>query len=340
MLFKTIAATAVAVAIAGPALAQVEGPEVSWRIATYGTQRAATTSLHTIADYVAEHTDGRFTITIGYGTLGEPREFLDLLEIGSIDGATINASYNPERLPGYTVLDLPFLPLGNADVQQQVHEAVHEHPAIQEEFARWNAFPFMSSLIPQYELLGTGEPPETIEQLDGLRIRALGGVGDALGLLGVTPTPVPAPEAYLALERGLVDAIAFPFYAHVSFRIYEVGDWLTTNMSLGTVGSPLVLNINSWEALPEQYQELLYEARTEAYEDQKAAFETGDAEALQTMTDAGLHLITYSDEELQRFREIGARPIWDLWVESNADVAPAQELLDLVLTTAEEAATN
>ena len=52
----------------------------------------------------------------------------------------------------------------------------------------------------------------------------------------------------------------------------------------------------------------------------------------------GLTEVRYSDEQLERFREIGGRPVWDDWVkEATAKGLPGQELLDFILAEAKNA---
>src|SRR3546814_3403887 len=89
-----------------------------------------------------------------------------------------------------------------------VHEAMHKHPAIEAEFKKWNAMLYLSVLQPQSELMGTGEPPLKMEDFAGMRVRALGGTGEALKNLGAVPTSVPAPEVYNGIERGIFRAAA------------------------------------------------------------------------------------------------------------------------------------
>ena len=46
----------------------------------------------------------------------------------------------------------------------------------------------------------------------------------------------------------------------------------------------------------------------------------------------------YSDAELDRFRAIGGKPVWDKWIaESAAKGVPAKELFDLVMASAKKA---
>lgn len=324
---------------AGAAGAAVDGPKVEWRLGTWGKPRAFTTGLETVKDYVEKETGGNFTITIGYEAFGGPKELLDLLKVGAIEATTICSSYHPEKTPAYGVLDLPFLPITDADVQQRVHDAVHKHPAILNEFAGWNAMPFMSGLLPQYEFIGRGEPPKTLEGWEGMRVRAIGGIGAAMKKLGAVPTSVPATEVYTSLERGTVDAVSFPStYAHGSYKTYEIGDWFTSNMAPGTQACPLLFNIDAWKKLPEQYKKVLTDARPVAYEALKAAYGKADAKFI-PLFKKKLEFITYSDAEIDKFRKIGAKPVWDAWVkEREAQGIPGQELLDFVLEQAKAAA--
>ena len=333
---KKFAMVSAALAMSGPALAQVDGPTVNWRFATMGSPRAATTHIEEIKKYVEQQTDGRFTITIGYGTFGDSREFLDLLSIGTIHGATVQASVSVEKLPLYTVLDLPFLPVSGPAEQRAVHDAVHQHPAIREEFAAWNAFPFMSSLLPTYELMGKGETPDELADIDGMRIRALGGNGNALEKLGAASSNMPPQELYVALERGLLDGAALPYYAFVSYNVHELGDWMTTNMGLAGTALPLAINLQAWSELPPQYRELLEKAREVAYAAQEKAMEVDGAKAFETIQATDIELMEFDEADLAELREIGAQPVWDEWVKAQADRGlPGQEVLDFVLETAE-----
>lgn len=318
--------------------AAVDGPSINWRIATTGKPRTGTTHIETIKKYVEKETGGKFTITLGYGTFGNAREFLDLLKIGSVQGATIQASLSVDRMPLYTVLDLPFLPLGNPDTQRAVHEATHKHPAIMAEFAAWGAIPFMSSLLPSYELLGTSEPPKTLADIKGLQFRALGGAGNALAKLGAHPVSMPASEVFLALDRKRLNGVAFPYYAHVSYRSYELGKWMSTNLALGTTAFPVAFNKKAWEALPAQYKNVMLSAREVAYEAQKNAFDQNTSKSLDKIKGAGVKLIQFPEKELTAFRAAGGQPVWDEWVrERTSKGQQGQEILGFVLSEIKKA---
>lgn len=333
-----VAITASCFAFAGTAGAQtVEGPKINWKIGAWGKPRAATTHSEFIAKYVKEKTNGNFTWTIGYESFGSPKELLDLVSVGALDGTNICSSYHPEKHPAYTALDLPFLPIANADVQEKVHEAFHKHPYIINEMKRWNAQFHMSILLPQYEFIGrSAKPPKTLEDWKGLRVRAIGGIGEAMKRLGAVPTSVDATEVYSMMERGTVDAASFPStYAHASYRVHEVGKWFTVNMAPGTQACPSLIGIKAWDKLPPQYRKLIDESKPLAYAELKKAYGAADEKNIPLFKAKKLEFITYTEADMAEFRKVGAQPVWDAWIEEKSKQGiPAKELVDLILTTA------
>ncbi|MCR9213272.1 MAG: TRAP transporter substrate-binding protein DctP [Proteobacteria bacterium] len=345
MIKKTIASLAAFTAVAGMAFGaaaadMVEGPKVNWNLSVWGKPRAFTAGIETLRDIADERTGGKFKIKIHYGeALSKSRENLDGIKLGAFQMAMFCSPYHPAKNPTLTGLDLPFLPFPNLKVQAAVHDAYYQHPAVVKDLARWDAFLLMSSLLPQYEFTGVGKPPLTLTDWNGMRVRALGGIGKAMTKLGAVPTTVTATETYTSLERGTVEAASFPFtYAHVAYKLTDVGEWYTANLSPGAVNCPVVVNIPAWDKLPEQYQQLLLDAKIPAYEALISAYEKADAKNLPMMEKKGLKAIVYSAEDLSAFRKAGAQPVWDEWIEErNKEGLPGNELFELIMSTAKDA---
>ena len=339
----SVAVLALGVAGTSPTLAQeVQGPQVKWKYNVWGKRRAFTEGVETMARIASDKTGGNFTIKIYYGDqLGGKKQNLDNLKAGVFDMAQVCSSYHPGKNTALTVLNLPFLPIKNPDVQAEVHEAVYRSPIVKKQMAdKWDSFALMSSLLPQYEFLGKGEPPKTLEGFKGMSVRALGGLGDAMEKLGARKNTVTATEVYLAIDRGTVNAVSFPFtYAHVAYKINEVASWFTTNLSPGTVDCPTMVSLSSWNKLPKQYQELILAAKKPAYEALKAAYKKADEKNLPNFN-ATMEAIEYTDEQLAKFREVGGAPVWLDWVAKNKGEFDAQGLLDYVMTTATRANQN
>ena len=331
--------TGAAMVVALPALAQtVDGPEVAWNVSTWGNPRAFTAGIEKAAELVAERTGGNFTIKIHYGeALSRARENLDGIQLGAFQGAMFCNFYHPGKNPAWMVLTMPFLPLGDWDVSVAVREAAMQHPALQADMERWGAMPYLSALLPQYEFLGRGEPPMDPADWEGLRVRAGGGIGDAMATLGATLTTVPATEVYTGIERGTMDAASFPYtYAHAAYQIHTITDWYTSNLSPGTTECATVFNKRAFDGLPGQYQQLLMDVKAEAYAAQVQAYTDIDAENVPVFEEE-LTEIVYTPEQLQAFREMAGQPVWDAWVEENQGKFDAQGLLDFVLAEIEKA---
>jgi len=337
--FSVIAGFA-AVVSTGPATAAVDGPKVAWNLSVWGPPRAFTAGIEAVSKYVEQESGGKFTIKIHYGdSLSKGPDNLDNIKLGAFEMAQICAGYHPGKHPGINVLDLPGLPLADPQVHMMVHEAMHKHPFIQAEFKKWNAMVYMSVLQPQSELMGTGEPPTKMEDYKGMRVRALGGTGEALKNLGAVPTSVPAPEVYNGMERGVFRAAAFPYtYAFASYKIDEIAKWHTTNLAPGANNCPTIIGIPAYNALPAQYKELLDKAEPVAYQALQDASAAADKKNRAAWDKKGLVAIVYTPEELKKFEQAGAAPVWKAWVaESSAKGVPAQELLDMVLAETEKA---
>ena len=79
-----------------------------------------------------------------------------------------------------------------------------------------------------YRLLTTKKQVKTLEDIKGLKIRALGGPQtDAMKALGAVPTLVPFPDVYLAMQKGVLDGTLTPIGACEIFNFHEVGNHMS-----------------------------------------------------------------------------------------------------------------
>jgi TRAP-type C4-dicarboxylate transport system substrate-binding protein len=340
-LFKAACATLFAAAALTPLQADAQtNPKVAWNLSVWGPPRAFTAGIEALAKHVEKESGGNFTIKIHYGdALSKGPDNLDNIKLGAFEMAQICTGYHPGKNPGLSVLDLPGLPLADPDIHAKVHDEIYKHPYIVAEFKKWNAIVFMTVIQPQSEFMGTGDPPKTMDDFKGMRLRALGGTGDAMKNLGAVPTSVPAPEVYSSMERGVFRAAAFPFtYAFAAYKIPEIAKWYTINLAPGANNCPTVVGLQAFNALPKHYQEMMEKGKAVSYEALKKAQDESDAKNFAEWKKRGLIEIRYSDAELKKFAEVGAKPVWASWAKAqSAKGVPAQELLDAVLAETEKA---
>ncbi|MBK0399835.1 C4-dicarboxylate TRAP transporter substrate-binding protein [Limibaculum sp. M0105] len=313
------------------AFGATEAMATTWNVSVWGKRRAFTEHIHKLGDLVAEKTNGEFTFNISYGGLSNEKENLDGISIGAFEMAQFCAGYHPDKNPTLTVLELPFLGVNTLEEEVAVSNAVYGHPATQKDLARWNARLLMTSPMPQYNVAGVGKAPEKLEDYQGMRIRATGGIGEAFRTIGATPTSVTSAEAYNAMESGVVDSVAFAQHAHFSFRTIDLAKWWTTNLNPGTVNCPVVVNIDAYEALSDAERQALDESIDEAIayyiENYGEVFKKWEA----ALNEKGVQRVTYTDDQIAVFEEQAAGAIRKQWLEEmTAQGLPAEELLQTV----------
>lgn len=317
----------------------VEGPKVTWQLSTYGKPRSTTAGTELLAKIVRERTGGNFEIANVYDSLSPLKENLDGVKIGAFEAGFIIASLHPGKTPTLNVFNLPFLPLGDMEVQARVMEGYYKLPAVKQDMARWDAMALLPHALPPYELVGRGRPPTTVAALKGLRVRAPGELGDALKKVGAVPTSMQATEVYQGLERGLIDAAAFPYFAMKIYRTQDVCEWYTTNVGFGITSGFTVVGLRPYNALPEQYRALLESASREAVKQHIEIFRKDEEDGLAALKAKNLEAVSYAPEEIARFVEEGGKPIWDAWVEDMTTKGfPGRALLDYVLNESKKGA--
>lgn len=314
-----------------------EAAAVEWNVSVWGSRRAFTEHVEKLAELVAEKSGGDFTIAVSYGGLSKNRENLDGISIGAFEMAQFCAGYHRDKNPTITVLELPFLGVANLDEEVAVSHAVYAHPAVQADLARWNAKLLMTSPMPQYNLVGTGDPRSTLADFEGMRVRATGGLGQAFEAVGAVPTSVTATEAYNAMESGVVDTVAFAQHAHLSFRTIDIAEWWTENLNPGTVNCPVVVNTDAYADLSDEHRAILDESVPEAID----FYLSNYAELLEKwegiLAEKNVTKVSIDDSVIAEFKSTAADPIRDKWIaDMEAQGIPGQELYDLVMSTLEK----
>ncbi len=327
-LFAQAAVAALAVGFATEAMA------TEWNVSLWGKRRAFTEHVEKLAELVSQKTNGEFTLNISYGGLSKNKENLDGISIGAFEMAQFCAGYHRDKNPTITVLELPFLGVNTLEEEVAVSNAVYAHPAVQADLARWNAKLLMPSPMPQYNIVGRGTPPSTLDDFKGMRVRATGGIGKAFAAVGAVPTSVTATEAYNAMESGVVDTVAFAPHAHLAFRTIDIADWWTENLNPGTVNCPVVVNIDAYNALTDAERTALDSSIDEAVQHYVDNYKELLVKWDGILKEKNVERVHLSDDVINAFRAAAADPIREQWIKDmSAQGLPAQELYDLVMDT-------
>lgn len=208
------------------------------------------------AEMVEKKSGGRLKITIFPGSvLGKPADHWDMVQNGIVDIAWGAQSYTTGRFPLTSAINLPFLTKTGKGGSRAVWEFYLKH--LQKEYARVKVL--WLYCIPPFQLHLTKKAALTPDQFAGMRIRAGGGaISDIVKALGGVPVAMVLPEAYNALERGIIDGTALPYEALFSFKLAEVTKH-HVETSMYTDPHFFAMNLAKYNSLPADLKKVLDE---------------------------------------------------------------------------------
>jgi TRAP-type C4-dicarboxylate transport system substrate-binding protein len=292
---------------------RVEAQTVQWKVALWGPPRAFTQPIDWFAKEVAARTGGQVKIELVYGeALAKATEMPDGLKAGAFEVASYCTSYYPGKFPLTTLLDLPMFTPEDVVAIGRLQMALAEHPALQEEFKRWNVRMLIAGPLPQYQIMGKRKITK-VEDFKGLRVRVSGEMAKVLEEYGAVKSLVPAPEVFPSLERGVVDAATFPStYAFFSYRLHEVSKYFIDKISLGT--QPCFVGVNSaaWAKLSPEHQKVMLDLREPALAEYAKAYKAADDKNYAEMKARGMEIIDFPPAERAKLLK-SARKYWDAW---------------------------
>ncbi|GHF67481.1 TRAP transporter substrate-binding protein [Seohaeicola zhoushanensis] len=251
-------------------------------------------------DHIAAHPEADLTIKhFPAGQLGKPTAQLDLVQDRVADIAMVGISYVPEKLPISTMMELPSLyqnPFGGYEtIRRMAQDELNEA-----EFKKAGIKPLWSVVTPQYQLLLTRKDPITdIADLKGVKARVAGATAELVAsAIGLTPVRMPAPDLYVALERGTLDAAIYSLSVLQSYKLEEVTNSYTSNAALGGVSFVAFMNLDVWEGLSEAQQKVVMEASDAAGFATACALMKNEAKTIETLNGMG-KTVYEMDDKLQ-----------------------------------------
>jgi len=309
-------AVCVAVLLGALVMAGAAGAEpVTWKAALFGPPRAVTQPLDWFAKEVAARTGGQVRIELVYGeALAKATEFPDGLRGGAFEIAMLCASYYPGKLPLWTVLDLPMFTPDDILVQGRAQMAVAEHPAVLDDFKRWNLRLLLPAPLPQYQVMSKKKITR-VEDFKGVRIRVSGEMAKVLEEYGAVKSLVTAAEVFPSLERGVIDAATFPgTYAFASYRLHEISKYYIDKISLGTQPCFYAASQAAWNKLSPQHQKVMLDLRESALGEFARAYRAADDRNYGEFRARGVEVIDFPAAERAKLLA-NADKFWKAWVE-------------------------
>lgn len=295
--------------------------------------------MRTWAERVTELTDGAVQFEYNYGgSLLPIDEEIPGVGDGRADMAYGSPHYNPTLLPLTTVGELPFI-TRNAEAQMKAaHDLLQEHEALQAEWQAAGVKPLFQALIGS-SLLGSTEELTSIEDLQGLQIRAFGAGAKSYEAAGANVVTIPFPELYESAQRGLVDAISgLGFTGFHSGQLYQVTPIIHDPGHGESIAfQTIVINQEVYDSLSPEIKEAFDQA-TEEYYERVADLVTEDEEAAcRAMLEDGAEFIVWDDEAVAAWGPLIGDQLQEEWVKSMEDQGlPGRDVLGTYLDLVEK----
>ena len=221
-------AAVIALASAAP-LAQAQDKKVELKFAHWLPAQHPLAKLGFIpwAKSVEAASKGSIKVTIYPAQqLGKAPSHYDMARDGIADMTWVNPGYQADRFPIFGVGELPFQ-FSSPGPGSKALDAWYRNYAEKE--MKDVKFCFAHLHI---GAIHSKKPITEPEQIKGMKIRpANGTVAQFVSMLGGSSVQVSAPEARDALEKGVADAITFPWHSIITFGIDKVVKY-HTDMSL------------------------------------------------------------------------------------------------------------
>lgn len=259
--------------------------------------------MQVFAEELARRSAGRLRVEIhADGKLGNERELLELLQIGSIAITKVSAGQLEAFAPEFGVLGLPFLFDDGAHFWRfaQTAEAAALLHSAQARRIRGLAW-YDAGARSFYLAPRSGRTVRSPADLEGLAIRVMPSrsARAMVEALGASAVPIPFGELYTALDAGTVDGAENNPPSLYASRQYEVAAnfSLTEHLVLPDV---LVIGTPTWEHLDAQEQAWVEQAAQASSLAQRALWREEEAGNLAAMAQQGLHIVRDVDREAFR----------------------------------------
>jgi TRAP-type C4-dicarboxylate transport system substrate-binding protein len=248
---------------------------------------------------VEKRTEGRVTVQYFAGqTLTKAKQTYESVMDGIADIGTSALAYTRGRFPVISAVDLPFGYPSGVVATEVVNDLYNQLKP--KEFDDTKVM-YIHAHGPGM-IHTRGKAVRKLEDLKGLKIRSTGTSAEVVQALGGTPVPMPMPDSYQSLQKGVVDGSAYPFEANKGWKLGEVVDFATAAYSSAyTTTFFIVMNKDKWNAIDPKDQKIIEEINLEWAPKHGQAWDASDMEGIRFFLQQGNEIIGLDAKESQRW---------------------------------------
>ena len=283
-------------------------PTVNWKMgSTWGAGNVHFTVDKRFAEILSQLTNGGFTVTnYAEGELCSASQLFDYVQDGTIQCGGDWGGYWSGKDSAFELLSTIMDDFTGLDYYIWIYEA-DGLQCYKDMYGQYNMNYFPLVTNPSESGIRSVKPITSIADMQKMKIR-LGGMmaGKAAQKLGINITAVPAAELYESLQRGVIDGGEFSGpKADDSLKLQEVAPYWCAPAWYQSAGvNGVMVNMDAWNALPEQYQTAFEMAARLCCGEQLARYYHNDMVVTNQMIDEqGITVTHLNDEDWQTIRE-------------------------------------
>ena len=248
-----------------------------------------------MAEKAGEYSHGTMRVDIyPSGQLGNERELIELLQIGSLAMTKVATAPMEAFVPEMKIFGIPYLFRDSEHRWKVLNSPIGKRLLLAGE-------PFFLRGMCYYDagsrsFFTKDKPILTPEDLKGMKIRVMKSITSVnmVKALGGSATPIPFGELYTSLQQGVVDGAENNLPSFYLSRHYEVCKYFSFDEHTA-IPDILLMSTIVWNRLSSQEQEWLQTAVDDSVEYQKALWEKSTEESLKLVQEAGVKIL-YPDK--------------------------------------------
>ena len=261
------------------------------------------------AKRVEELTNGNVKIKVFWpGQLVRTKEAFDALGKGMIDAYSGSMLYFAGYVPEVNCEWLPF-GWANPEEAREMYEKRGWLDLMRKATDKHGVRYIAPMCVASMGLI-TKFPVQSVTDLRGRKIRAVGMEAKIMDALGAAPVAIAGAEQYMALKRGTVEGTDYPFYTIGKYKFYEVCKYII-RPALHTPGIiEILMNKQVYGSLPGEYQIAVDRAGWEAFLRTVRLSPTWDEKAYKTCKEKNVTIINLDKKAVEGFRK-ATLPLWN-----------------------------
>jgi TRAP-type C4-dicarboxylate transport system substrate-binding protein len=237
------------------------------------------------------------------------------------------AAYHPSDTPFATISDLGYI-TNQVDATARALTSLYDESSLfKNQFERHNVKVMFFVPFPPV-IMGSSKPIHKMEDLKGMKIRAIGWLNEVIAKLGGTPVAISVAETYESLSRKVIDGYTGNILSALTgWKLDEVAPYIL-DYGYGSYTNQIIcMNKDRWEGLPPDIRKIIEEVNAKGVDIYAEVFGNEEPRFVAPLKEK-CKFYSLPSSEAARWKDLVVPGIWNSWVERNKPYGPSQEFFN------------